>query len=80
LLATKEEFLGVVAIADIIKPEAPEAVLRLQAAGYLVYMISGDNTRTAQAIARQLHIDPAYVIAEVLPEHKSQEVKKLQEQ
>ena len=80
LLANAEEFLGVVGIADIIKAEAPDVVLSLQAQGYLVYMISGDNYRTSQAIARQVHIDPQYVIAEVLPENKSQEVKKLQDQ
>ena len=43
-------------------------------------MISGDNQRTANAIAKQLNIDSAHVIAEVLPENKAEEIKKLQNQ
>jgi Cu+-exporting ATPase len=43
-------------------------------------MISGDNQRTACAIAKQLNIDAAHVIAEVLPENKAEEIKKLQDQ
>ncbi|MCX6822541.1 MAG: heavy metal translocating P-type ATPase [candidate division SR1 bacterium] len=80
LLANTKEFLGVVAIADIIKPNAPEAIAFLQEKGYIVYMISGDNQRTACAIAKQLNIDAAHVIAEVLPENKEEEIKKLQDQ
>jgi Cu+-exporting ATPase len=67
---------GVIAIADPIKPTTAEALADLRAAGVHVVMLTGDNRRTAEAVARQLGIDA--VEAEVLPEDKSATVKHLQ--
>ena len=64
------------AVSDPIKPHAREAIARLHAMGLQVAMITGDNRRTAQAIARQLGID--HVLAEVLPEGKAQAVAEIQ--
>jgi P-type Cu+ transporter len=69
---------GIIAVADTLKGQAADAVQRLQRAGIDVWMITGDNQRTAEAIARQVGID--HVLAEVLPADKAREVEKLQEQ
>jgi Cu+-exporting ATPase len=67
---------GLIALADTIKPEAVTVVRQLHHMGIEVAMVTGDNQRTAEAIARQAGIDR--VFADVLPEHKADEVKKLQ--
>ena len=78
ILATKEKVLGVVMVADAIKPEAIEAVSRLHKLGIKVVMLTGDNKNTATYIANQVGIDE--VIAEVMPETKLNKIKELQSQ
>ena len=69
---------GLLGIADPIKPEAPEAIRDLQRAGLRVVMLTGDNQTTAQAVARKLGISDFE--AGVLPDHKADVIKKLQQQ
>ena len=72
------QLAGVIALADTLKPGAREAIQTLRKMGIEAAMLTGDNLRTAEAIAREAGIDR--VLAEVLPEHKAGEVKKLQEE
>ncbi len=76
-IAAGEQVAGVIAIADTLKPTTREAIRLLAAKGMHVVMITGDNRRTADAIARSIGIER--VIAEVLPQEKAAEVKTLQE-
>lgn len=77
-MAIDGAFAGIIAISDPIKEGSQKAVERLHALGLEVIMLTGDNKRTAEAIARQVGVDR--VLAEVLPEGKNEEIKKLQAQ
>jgi P-type Cu+ transporter len=75
-VAVDGEAAGLVGVADVVRDESGEAVERLHSLGLEVAMLTGDNRRTAEAIARKLGIDR--VVAEVRPEEKANEVKRLQ--
>ncbi|UCC13158.1 MAG: copper-translocating P-type ATPase [candidate division WOR-3 bacterium] len=75
-IATRGEIAGVIAVADTLKPSAKSTIEYLKGMHLEVVMITGDNERTAQAIARDAGID--HVVAGVLPQDKANEVKKLQ--
>ena len=73
----EEHLLGVIAVADVIKEDSPQAIKELQNMGIHVVMLTGDNERTAKAIGQQAGVDE--VIAGVLPEGKEQVIRKLKE-
>jgi P-type Cu+ transporter len=75
-VAVDGEPAGLVAVADMVRDESQEAVEQLHSLGLEVAMITGDNRRTAEAIARQLGIDR--VVAEVRPQDKANEIRRLQ--
>ena len=78
LMAIDDTLEAILAVADTLKESSKEAVAAMQQMGIDVYMITGDNERTAKAIAREVGI--ANVLAEVLPEKKAEEVDKLKKQ
>jgi Cu+-exporting ATPase len=77
-VAIDEAFAGIIAISDPVKEGSRSAIERLHALGLEVIMLTGDNKRTAEAIAGQVGVDR--VLAEILPEGKNEEIKKLQAQ
>ncbi|UJF16396.1 heavy metal translocating P-type ATPase [Jeotgalibaca sp. MA1X17-3] len=77
-IASEGKLLGIIAVADTLKEHSVDAIKKLQNMGIEVVMMTGDNKRTAQAIAKQVGIDR--VLSEVLPEDKANQVKKLQEE
>lgn len=71
------QVLGIIAVADTIRPESPEAIKELKNMGIKVVMLTGDNERTAKAVGKQAGVDK--VVAGVLPDGKEREIRKLKE-
>jgi Cu+-exporting ATPase len=80
MVAVDDDVVGAIGIADTVKETSAEAIAELQRLHVEVKMLTGDNRRTAEAIARRVGLRPDDVLADVLPEMKAAEVKRLQEQ
>jgi len=78
ILVVNKETVGIIAVADMLKEYSKEAIEILHKAGKKTAILTGDNKRVGQAIAQRLNID--YVLAEVLPQEKAAEIKKLQKE
>lgn len=78
LFASEREVIGIIGVADVVKPTSEQAIRRLKEMGIEVIMLTGDNRRTAEAIRKKLNIDT--VIAEVLPQDKEREIARLQQE
>ncbi len=76
--AEDTRLLGVIAVADVVKPTSHDAIEQFKAMGIDVVMLTGDNKRTAEAIRKQLNIDR--VVAEVMPQDKEKEIRRIQEE
>ena len=74
--AKNSKLLGMIAVADVVKPTSAQAIAELSGMGIEVVMLTGDNLRTAEAIRRQVGVDR--VVAEVFPQDKEQEIRRLQ--
>ena len=74
--AKGDKLLGVIAVADVVKPTSAQAIAELSGMGIEVVMLTGDNVRTSEAIRRQVGVDR--VVAEVFPQDKEQEIRRLQ--
>ena len=75
-----KEFLGVIAVADTVKSDSPAAVAEMKRLGLRVVMLTGDNQKTAAAIAREAGIDEENVVAGVLPDGKEEVIRRLQQE
>ncbi|MFA6931875.1 MAG: metal-transporting ATPase, partial [Lentisphaeria bacterium] len=75
-VANENSVLGIIAVADVVKPDSRAAIQKLQSMGLEVYMLTGDNARTAAAIQKSVGIQ--HVLAEVLPQDKAQKIADLQ--
>ena len=78
LVARDGELVGLIGVADTVKPASADAVARLQRAGLEVWMITGDRRATAEAIAAEVGIGPDRILAEVLPADKAAKIQELQ--
>jgi len=76
ILASDKKVIGLIAIADVLKKETPEALAKLKKMGKQVWMLTGDNKRVAEAIAKDLHLDG--LLSDVLPHQKAEKIKQLQ--
>ena len=79
IIADSQKILGVIAVADQLKETSAHVVSKLQKMGITVYMITGDNRRTALAIGKQIGLIESQIFAEVLPSEKADYIKQLQE-
>jgi hypothetical protein len=79
LVAVDGELVAALGLSDVVKPEAAQVVARLRSLGIETWMITGDNIGTAHAVAAQVGIPPARVMAQVLPASKSRKVQELQQ-
>nr|MDP9416242.1 copper-translocating P-type ATPase [Pseudomonadota bacterium] len=79
VIAVDDRAAGVIGIADPVKATSPSAIADLKRAGVQVLMLTGDNRRTAEAIAQRVGLDPNEVLAEVLPDMKAAEIKRVQD-
>ncbi|MDD4890582.1 MAG: HAD-IC family P-type ATPase, partial [Phycisphaerae bacterium] len=79
LVAADKALLGLLAVADAVKPDAAGAVTQFKRMGLSVHLVTGDNERTARAIAAEVGIDPANVFAEISPADKAAKVAELQQ-
>ncbi len=76
--AEDKKLLGVIAVADVVKPTSKQAIAEFRNMGIDVVMLTGDNKRTAEAIGKQMNLTK--VVAEVLPQDKEKEVRRIQQQ